>query len=465
MLDVYHADRDELIRIILAQREELAIRERQLAAQAAELAQVRAVVVQLTERLGVLERATKRSGPPGPGSPSGMPGLKSAEPAERASRPRKRRDQGYGRSRMTATERVVHALDTCPDCGAPLAGGSVKRTREVIDLPAPQVIVTEHVYLERRCPDCGRRCVPAPELGGVVLGQRRFGHRLVSLLAVLRDEARLPIAMIQQLLGTLSGLSLSVGAIVDSVAAVAERAQPVLVDVMEQIRASPVVHVDETGWREAGRNGYVWTFRTPTTQLFRRGRRTKEMVTTVLDETFAGVLVSDFYAAYTGYDGAHQYCWAHLLRDIHELTEQHPDDAALRGWATAVRAILSDAQAGASGTLAERWSVRRQAEADLGALCSPWLETPVAQTTRCRRIQAQRSHLFVFVTDPAVPTTNNAAERSLRPLVVARKISGGTRSARGTTTRLALASLFGTWRAQGRNPYDACRELLASPQL
>jgi hypothetical protein len=327
------------------------------------------------------------------------------------------------------------------------------------------VVVTEHVYLERRCPDCGRRCVPPPDINGSVLGQRRLGHRLLSLLAVLRDEARLPIAVIQRLVRTLSGLELSVGGIVASVAAVADRAQPVVARLADQIRASPVVHADETGWREAGQNGYVWTFSTPTLRVFRHGRRTKEMALTVLDETFAGVLVSDFYGAYTGYEGGHQYCWAHLLRDIHELTIQHPADASLCGWATAVRTILTEAQTDARGPLAERWPVRRQAEADLRALCLPWLDATVVQTILCRRIVTQLSHLFVFVTDSAVPATNNAAERSLRPLVVARKISGGTRSARGTTTRLTLASLFGTWRAQGRNPYDACLEFLASPQV
>jgi transposase len=63
--------------------------------------------------------------------------------------------------------------------------------------------------------------------------------------------------------------------------------------------------------------------------------------------------------------------------------------------------------------------------------------------------------------DPAIPPTNNAAERSLRHLVTARKISGGTRSETGTTSKLTLATLFGTWRAEGRNPFLACQELLA----
>ena len=73
--------------------------------------------------------------------------------------------------------------------------------------------------------------------------------------------------------------------------------------------------------------------------------------------------------------------------------------------------------------------------------------------------------LLTFVGDPAVPADNNAAERGLRPLVTQRKISGGTRSPQGTTTAMALAALFGTWRLQGVNPFTACRSLLTSPQL
>ena len=68
--------------------------------------------------------------------------------------------------------------------------------------------------------------------------------------------------------------------------------------------------------------------------------------------------------------------------------------------------------------------------------------------------------LFLFVAEPEVPPDNNAAERSLRPVV----ISGGTRSAAGTNTKMTLASIFGTWRVQAFNPLTACRQLLTSPQ-
>ncbi len=92
--------------------------------------------------------------------------------------------------------------------------------------------------------------------------------------------------------------------------------------------------------------------------------------------------------------------------------------------------------------------------------------TAPPQRTLWQRITQHLAALFVFVADPAVPATNNAAERSLRHLVVARKISGGARSPAGTTAKMTLASLFGTRRAQGRNPFDGCRCLLATnPQL
>jgi hypothetical protein len=81
----------------------------------------------------------------------------------------------------------------------------------------------------------------------------------------------------------------------------------------------------------------------------------------------------------------------------------------------------------------------------------------------CRRIERFIKELFVFVADPAVPPDNNPAERSLRHLVTSRKISGGTRSKQGTDAKMDLASLFGTWRARGLNPFQECRQLLTSP--
>ena len=105
-------------------------------------------------------------------------------------------------------------------------------------------------------------------------------------------------------------------------------------------------------------------------------------------------------------------------------------------------------------------------ERRLLSLCRPFSNDEMApQDKLCRRIERFIKELFVFVSHPEVPPDNNAAERSLRHLVISSKISGGTRSEQGTNSKMALASLFGVWRASGLNPLFESRKLLLSPQF
>ena len=237
-IDLRTADRDTLTAVIIRQQ---------------------AIIESLEKRVAQLEGRAKSKG-------SGrMPGLKpkaGGKAEQRPRKPRKRRPQGFARTRMTPTQRVEHVLEQCPDCGTQLSGGWTHHTREVIDLPQVPVAVTEHAYIARTCPGCRRRCVPPAQLEGVALGQQRLGINLLSLIAALREEGRLPFRIIQWYLDTVHGLRLSVGAIVAATQRVAQQAQGVMTDIVERIRGSPVVHADETGWREDGHNGYVcepWT--------------------------------------------------------------------------------------------------------------------------------------------------------------------------------------------------------------
>ena len=449
-IDLSTADRDVLIAIIERQQ---------------------AIIESLEKRIAQLEGRDKLGGT------RRMPGLKpkaEQQPAQ-PKKPRKPRPHGFARTRMTPTQRVEHVVEQCPDCGTQLSGGWTQRTREVIDLPRVPGQVTEHAYIARTCPQCQRCCTPTAQLENMVMGKQRLGVNLISLIAALRGEARLPFRTIQWYLDTVHGLRLSLGAIVDATQRVARKAQAELTGILERIRGSPVVHADETGWREDGHNGYVWTFSTPTERYFLRRGRGKAVVDEVLGDQFAGVLVSDFYAAYHHYDGPKQRCWAHLLRDIHDLRALYPDDDRLAQWADAIHQLYRQATAFTHPSEQQRPEQQRPEqqrrtaqlalEQRLLALCRTYQDDPSAAPTRlCRRMENHIKELFLFVAEPEVPPDNNAAERSLRPVVISRKISGGTRSAAGTNTKMTLASIFGTWRAQGFNPLTACRQLLTSPQ-
>jgi hypothetical protein len=102
-------------------------------------------------------------------------------------------------------------------------------------------------------------------------------------------------------------------------------------------------------------------------------------------------------------------------------------------------------------------------EQRLWQVCQPFVRSSAPQHTWCERVERFLPELFVFVAVPGIPAQNNLAERSVRPLVIARKISGGTRSPKGSQTRMGLSSLFGTWLAQGLNPFHQCLALLTSP--
>ncbi len=450
--------------------------------QQAVIAELRGLVATLEARIRDLERQLAQRDRDDP--TKRMPGLKPANtPRRREDGPRKRRPHGFSRPLSPApTEVVTHAVDACPACRTPLSGGTERSRKEVLELPPVQPArVIHHVYLERTCPGCGRRVAPpraTPAELGVLAGRQRLGIELLAQVAVWRTELRLPLPLIAWALRTFHRIELSEGSVVAALRRVAQAGAATVQQILAAVRASPVVQADETGLREDGTNGYLWSFSTPTERYYVRGGRNKEVVDQVLGPAFQGVLCTDFYAAYDHYLGPHQRCWRHLLADIHELAKQHPQDAGLRAWADRVHGVYARARrsvATAEPDPAVRGREQRACEAALLAACITYLP-PVppddaprprrrdpaapAQRTLCERIRKYLPELFTFVAEPLVDSTNNAAERSVRPVVVQRKISGGTRSSAGTATFCTLQTLFGTWRARNRDPLAACRTLL-----
>jgi transposase len=397
------------------------------------------------------------------------PAFVKANAPKKPKQARKKRapEQNHARRLERPTQVITHRLERCPACQGRLSGVHLARRRQVVDLPPPPPVeVSEHQVFKGWCSFC-RAWREAPlDLTGQVLGQSRIGVGIASLVAHLRVVVRAPLRVIQSWLSSVQGVRLSVGEISDLLRRVAAHGHAALLQIRERIRASPVVQADETGWREAGQNGYVWFAGTPEGERYfeYHHSRAGAVITALLGEDFQGVLGSDFYAAYNDTPGGrHQRCWAHLLRDLHALKEEHASSLETVLWAKAVKDVYLLAQDGlAQGC--ERQAAYREAVLLIRALGEQFAQ---AKGHPCqalaKRLLRHQDELFVFVREPGVPADNNLAERSLRPLVVARKISGGSRSERGSQTRMTLSSLFQTWQARGLNPLAECRRLLQSP--
>jgi len=217
----------------------------------------------------------------------------------------------------------------------------------------------------------------------------------------------------------------SVGAIVDLLARL-QRATPAEQDaLLAAVRAAPVAHREETGWREGGWNGYLWALATPGPQAVRYDaydRSRAGAVAAGLRAGFPGVLGADFYGGYNGLAVTHQRCGAHLRRDLHKLTDAHADDPAVRAWATDGRALYDRAQERLRGptppTRAQRAALYRQLEDRAHA--RGLRHAGVAHKGHpchalCHRLLRHQRALFQFVRVPGLAADNNLAERAIRP--------------------------------------------------
>lgn len=450
------------------------VTDEQYAAVVAENAELRAQLQVALERMARLEAQVAelhaKKTPPPSFAKAAVPARPPKVRAKRAS------EQNRARPREAPTQRVEHPIRHCPDCGGALGGVHVGRTRQVVDLPLPPPVeVIEHQVQRGWCSACGKWREAPLDLRGQVLGRGRLGVGIAALVAHLRTSLRLPVRRIQQYLLDLHGLRVSGGEIVALLHRVAAHGAPTLAQIRARVRARAVVHADETGWREAGRNGYVWGLLTPEGERYfvYQHSRAGAVINELLGEDFRGVLVSDFYAGYNDTPGGqHQRCWVHLLRDVHALAEAAgaaaaPVDAEIRAWTTAVTTLWRQVHAASTGPPAAPAQREQLADAllqQVRALGAQFLEQ---REHPCHALAWRLWHfqgeLLTCVRRPEVPADNNAAERAIRDLVVARKISGGSRAPRGSQTRMALCSLAATWSASGLQPFHEFRRLLQTP--
>jgi len=454
---------------VVALRAEVASLKEQVAQLLAANAQLQAQLEQLR-----IEQSRNENEPPSFIKPSTPKSKNTAD--NKSSRRKRAKEQNGSRKRDIPTQTVQHKVEHCPHCRYPLRYPTLARRRQVIELPPSQPVeITEHQLFRSWCARCRKWHYAHVDLSTQVVGHSRVGVRIASLVAYLRTSLRLPVRLIREYLLTVHNLLLSTGEITDLLHRVAETepVQKATQQLHKNVSDSPIVHADETVWRQAGHNGYVWLFATPAGERYYQYDRSRAgaVARRILGQQFNGTLVSDFYAAYNDFAGEHQRCWAHLLRDVHQLKEEHKDNREVLQWAQQLRELYDTGQALVKGpappTSQQRETTYTQAVESCAQLARQYANAKEHAAhpchTLCKRLLLHLDALFQFVRQPGLSADNNLAERSVRPVVVMRKVSGGSQSERGSRTRMVLASLFGTWRAKGLNPFSECLFLLSAP--
>lgn len=354
--------------------------------------------------------------------------------------------RGHGRRSISVEEAdqvvLISGTETCPDCGSALHDRGC-RQRTVIDVE-PLRRQTIHYRLQQKyCPRCRRRV--RPKVPGV-FKRHLFGSRLLAHVAVQHYVFGVTLGQLE------TQLHVGSGALQGALHDLAERLEPACEGLLQKYRQAPVKHADETSWRSDGCNGYAWLFCSQTISLFRfRQTRSGQIAQEVLGpQRLNGVLVVDRYKGYNRAPCPLQYCYAHLLREVQDLQKEFPGQVEVSVFVSIFAPLLSAAmQLRGQGLALSDFRVQAR---QLKDRIVDWSEN-VAQHPGIQRIQdIFRDHparLYHWAEDPQVPAENNFAERELRPLVIARKISFGSQSEKGARTREVLMSVLHTLRKQG----------------
>jgi hypothetical protein len=204
--------------------------------------------------------------------------------------------------------------------------------------------------------------------------------------------------------------------------------EPVVEDLLTRLRNSPVVQGDETGWRINGQTAWAWCFRDPKLAVFLIDKhRSREVITRVLGETFAGTLVSDFYAAYNGLDCPKQRCLVHLLRELAKLREEAPWQS-VRAFIAPLIDLLQDALQLSKDRPHHTEAAFAHARQAIYHRFDELLLNCHSTNRDClriwRRLFKHCDELFTFLDDPRVPADNNGCERDIRSLAAARNDGG-----------------------------------------
>ena len=279
-----------------------------------------------------------------------------------------------------------------------------------------------------------------------MLKRHLLGNRLLAHLAIQHYVFGVTLGQLETQLGVGNG------ALHGALHQLAERLAPACEQLRQDYRQAPVKHADETGWRTDGCNGYAWLFCSVQISLFRfRQTRSGQVAQEVLGEQpLTGVLVVDRYPGYHRAPCQLQYCYAHLLREVQDLEKEFPDRVEVLVLVSLFAPLLSAAMK-RRGQALKSTEFGTQA-GQLKDRIVDWSEN-VAQHPGIQRIQNLfREHptrLYHWAENPEVPADNNFAERELRPLVIARRISFGSQSEKGARTREVLMSILHTLRKRG----------------
>jgi transposase len=354
-----------------------------------------------------------------------------------------------------ADDHVDVPLAACPGCGG--AVSQVEAIEQFIEeIPPIRPRVTRLVTYRGHCDGCGAVHNSHPLQTSTASGAAKvqLGPNARAWALALNKQFGLTSRKTCRVLKGLVGLTLSAGGLAQAAQRTAERVLPSYDHLVEEIRGSAAVYVDETSWYVGAPGHWLWTFTTADATVYHVDHsRGRQVVLDLLGADFAGVLVSDCLSSYESLPYRVHKCIAHHQKAIAEA-RQRPDTTDvthLDQWKLLFTMVIALWRHRA--TLGEEEFARQRGHLEqwLDRLLSEERLQPGDRSIQ-QRIGKRRAVVLGCLDDPAAEPTNNRAERSLRDVgVIARKLSCGNKTEAGKSAWERLMSLAVTCQQRGHD--------------
>jgi len=416
---------------------------------------------ELEEALRSLKRQaapfSKGEPKPHPKPPGRKPG---AEYGQRASRPIPAR----------VDEQIPVPLpNNCLRCGGPVL---YEDTKPQFQEDIVRLTIVRRFDVEiGRCAGCGVHVQgrhPLQTSDALGAAQVQLGPEALSLAAHLNKEMGISHERSARVLELGYGLHVSRSTVCRALTRLGEKAAPTYEQLRVAVRNSPVNWLDETGWRVSAHLEWLWVVVSPQVTLYDivPGRGFAEAAS-ILGEDYDGFLHHDGWRPYYRFLHAfHQSCLSHLIRRCRDIIQIASPTAArfpqavlqLFSKALALRDRYRDGEISSRGL----YIATGRIEASMDRLLQRTFRSPINRRF-AKHLRHEQPYLFSFLHYPGLDATNNAAERAIRPAVIARKTWGGNRTPQGAQTQKILASILRTCWQQGKDTFSRLTELLRSP--
>lgn len=425
---------------------------------------------QLRKELKAAGRGSKR------GTGSGKRKAKRRRPGRKPGQGQFTRRQAPANSAATEPPIAVPVTVTqCPCCGGELR---YERTDEatVTDMPEQaQPEVKTYAVEVRRCERCGQPVRGehpdvAPDQYGATA--HRVGPRVKAAAHAVHYGMGVPVRQVPAILREFTGVTVTQSALTQDAL---KKATGVIGHAYQKLRAevalAPVVYTDDTGWPIDGEGAFLMAFDTDQATVFQiRDQHRNEEVRELVPATYAGVMVTDRGPSYEAEELSNvdqQKCLDHLKDNINEVLETKTGRA--RSFGLKLKGILQDAR--------QLWRDQRAGTAENFPARVADFEQELTHHLRPRLLrdednqrlldgigeQHDKGRVLRFLHNPAIEPTNNRGERSLRPAVIVRKLSYGSKNVRGAAAFSAFTSVIQTAVKRGASStFDALHNLLGS---